>query len=131
MLKTLWDLAVAQSYDHYTNNPWESLLIVGSVIRMPDVRDCCILNGVYIPLGSPKYPVLLRKECYLEIIALPFGNPEGHDILLVFEGQCCDSGEEPPALLLYSYKSSMVVMGIRWDNDALYLLGPVLLFQGQ
>lgn len=103
----------------------------GSVIRMPDVRDCCILNGVYIPLGSPKYPVQLRKECSLEIIALPFGKPEGHDILLVLQGQCCASGEELPVQLLYSYKSSMVEMGIRWDNDALYLLGPVLLFQGQ
>lgn len=131
MLKILWDLAVAQSYDHYTNNQWEFLLIVGSVIRMPDVRDCCTLNGVYIPLGSPKYPVQLRKECSLEIIALPSGKPERHDILLVLQGQCCASGEEPPVQLLYSYKSSLAEMGIRWDNDALYLLRLVLLFQGQ
>lgn len=130
MLKTLWDLAVAQSYDHYSNNRWESPLIMSFVIRMPDVRDCCILNGVNIPLGSPKYPKQLRKECSLEIIALPFEKTEGHDILLDLQGQCCVS-EKPSVLLLYSYKSSMVEMGIRWDNDALYLLGPALLFQGQ
>lgn len=53
---------VAQSYYHCTNNEWKSQLIVVSVMRMPDVRECYILNGVYIHLGSPKLTIQLSKR---------------------------------------------------------------------
>jgi hypothetical protein len=52
MLKALWDLSVAQGGYHLTNNVWECQLMECYIIRKLGVRNCCILNGAHIPLGS-------------------------------------------------------------------------------
>lgn len=130
MLKTLWDFAVAQGYFLCVNNEWESQLIEDSLSRKPDVREDYILDSVYNPSWFFKCrPYSSAKSTLWRSLLCPLGSLK--DMASCPPGSVLCPRARASYITPFTHRNPLCLKRENGGVRAHYVLGPLLLFQGQ